>query len=155
MKSIIGTFRTKKSSEHGSYQYLSLHPFPNDEFHDALTKKHFSKANTAQFLLGELSGVTRFLPDVDFFLTSFIMKDAESSAQIEGTRASIADALEYSIDPQANKQTDADDILHYVEALKYGIKRLKEDDFPFSLRFIRELHDVLMQDARATQFADP
>ena len=51
------------------------------------------------------------------------------------------------------KNTDADDILHYIEALNYSINRLSE--FPFSLRFIREIHEKLMMGARSSHFADP
>jgi len=50
---------------------------------------------------------------------------------------------------------DVDDILHYIKALNYGIERMKADDFPMVLRFIRELHKQLMQKARATHFSDP
>jgi Fic family protein len=45
--------------------------------------------------------------------------------------------------------------LHYIRALKYGMKRVREDQFPLSLRFVCELHKELMENARATQFSDP
>ena len=48
-----------------------------------------------------------------------------------------------------------DDILHYIGALNYGIRRIQEDNFPLSLRFIRELHKELMMSARSTHFSDP
>ena len=83
------------------------------------------------------------------------MKDASSSSQIEGTKATMIDALEYAADPVNKDDTDADDISHYIEALNHGLKRLKEDDFPFVLRFIKELHKKLMHEARTTHFADP
>jgi Fic family protein len=82
----------------------------------------------------------------------YVVKDATSSAQIEGTKATIIDALELKAGIQ-NKQTDADDILFYIKALNYGTNRLK--DFPFSLRFIRELHKELMTGGRSSQFSDP
>jgi Fic family protein len=65
----------------------------------------------------------------------------------------MIDALEYVADPIDN--TDADDIAHYVKALNYGLIRLRQDDFPFALRFIKELHKKLMDRARATHFANP
>ena len=46
-----------------------------------------------------------------------------------------------------------DDILHYIQALNYGLTRLK--DFPLCLRLIEEIHKELMKDARVTHFADP
>jgi Fic family protein len=62
------------------------------------------------------------------------------------------DALEMNAGINTN-DTDADDILHYIQALNYGTKRL--NDFPFSLRYIRELHRELMNGARSSQFSDP
>ncbi len=111
-----------------------------------------SKAAKAERLIGKLDGITHVLPDADFFLSMYIMKDATSSAQIEGTRATIMDALEMSAGINV-KDTDADDILFYIKALNYGTQRLK--NFPFSLRFIRELHEELMTGARSSHFSDP
>lgn len=115
-------------------------------------KEIIAKAAKAERLIGKLDGITHVLPDADFFLSMYIVKDATSSAQIEGTRATMMDALEMSAGINV-KDTDADDILFYVKALDYGTKRLS--DFPFSLRFIRELHKELMTEARSSHFADP
>ncbi|MBK8723766.1 MAG: Fic family protein [Saprospiraceae bacterium] len=111
-----------------------------------------TKAATAERLIGKLDGITHILPDANFFLSMYVVKDATSSAQIEGTRATMLDALEMNAGVNT-KDTDADDILFYIKALNYGIERLK--DFPFSLRFVRELHKELMTSARSTHFADP
>ena len=110
------------------------------------------KTAKADRLVGKLDGITHTLPDVDFFLSMFVAKDATSSAQIEGTKATFVDAIEKEIGV-ATKETDADDILHYIRALHYGIKRL--DDFPLSLRLIREIHSQLMTGARASHYSDP
>ena len=110
------------------------------------------KAATAERLVGKLDGVTHTLPDSNFFISMFVYKDATSSAQIEGTRATMLDALE--LDAGINvKSTDADDILFYIRALNHGIKELQT--IPFSLRLIRNIHKVLMTDARSSHFSDP
>lgn len=127
------------------------HPFPPKELLE-LTQAILIKAAEADRLVGKLDGITHTLPDVDFFLSMFVAKDAASSSQIEGTRASMADAIEMKAGV-GFKKTDADDILFYIKALNYGIERLKE--FPLSLRLIREIHSKLMTDARATHFSDP
>lgn len=151
MKNIIGITKKHKNG----YEYLSLLDFPSKDFKNIISNNLLQKANHAQFLLGKLSGITILLPDVDYFISSYVMKDATSSSQIEGTKATIIDALEYVADPINAGATDADDIAHYVKALNYGLARLKEDKFPFSLRFIRELHKELMYGARTVHFADP
>lgn len=126
-------------------------PFPNDELFD-IPQNLINKAAEAERLLGKLDGITQILPNMNFFLRMFSYKDATSSAQIEGTKATMAEALEASAGIEG-EQTDANDIIFYIKALNYGTKRVK--DFPVSLRFIRELHKELMQGARSTHFSDP
>ncbi len=133
--------------------YTAFFPetFPTKELLDFPTEL-LTKAAMAERLIGKLDGITHVLPDLDFFLSMYTIKDATSSAQIEGTRATMMDALEMSAGMHA-KDTDADDILFYIKALNYGIKRL--NSFPFSLRFIRELHRELMTEARSSHFPGP
>ena len=106
-------------------------------------------------MLGKLDGITKLLPDANFFLLMYLRKDAASSSQIEGTQATMIDAIEAEAKVNTNIPKDVDDILHYIKALNYGMKRMVDDDFPVSLRFIRELHAKLMDKARATHFSDP
>ncbi len=113
------------------------------------------KSNEATRLLGKLDGITKLLPDADFFLLMYLCKDATSSSQIEGTMATMVDAIEAEVQSNANIPEDVDDILHYIKALNYGIKRVKDDDFPITLRFVCELHEKLMRKARATHHAYP
>jgi len=105
-------------------------------------------------LLGKLDGITVLLPDKDFFLRMFLQKDASSSSQIEGTNATVMDVIEkQNVEPRNTVPEDVDDIIHYINALNYGIERAR--DFPLSLRFIRELHKKLMTTARGMQFPYP
>lgn len=126
-------------------------PFPDKELFN-IPQNLINKAAEAERLIGKLDGITQILPNMEFFLRMFFYKDATSSSQIEGTQATMADALEVSAGID-KKQNDASDILFYIKALNYGMERIKK--FPVSLRFLRELHKKLMQGARATHFADP
>ncbi len=141
----------KKVSLPAGYTASIPDSFPKTELF-AVPQNILLKAAEAERLIGKLDGITLTLPDIKFFLRMFSYKDATSSAQIEGTQATMADALEVSAEIE-NNQTDASDIIFYINALEYGIKRLKE--FPISLRFIREIHKKLMDGARASHFADP
>ena len=131
------------------YKAFIPYDFPPAEitnFDDKIIAKH-SKAIR---LVGKLDGITELLPDKDWFLTMFVRKDASSSSQIEGTNATMADSIEReNIEPGSGVSEDVDDILHYIKALNYGVGRL--ENFPFTIRFIRELHEKLMTGARATQ----
>lgn len=115
----------------------------------------FKKTNEATRLLGKLDGVTLLLPNADFFLLMYLKKDAASSSQIEGTIATMVNAIEAEINPNANLPQDVDDILHYIKALNYGIKRVKTENFPVSLRLIKELHYQLLHQARSSHYANP
>ena len=129
-------------------------PFPVKGGFD-FNKKIIKKSNEATRLLGKLDGLTKHLPVSDFFLLMYLRKDAASSSQIEGTMATMIDAIEAEANLTTNIPADVDDILHYIQALNYGIKRATNDNFPFALRFIKELHRKLMHKARATHFSDP
>lgn len=145
----IGVYRPQPEG----FKAFVLEPFPPKDtlvFSSAIQQKHAE----AMRLLGKLDGITALLPDRDYFLEMFVRKDASSSSQIEGTQASISDAIEaLNIERRNNLPQDVDDILHYIEALNYGLERAK--DFPFSLRFIRELHEKLMTGARNTHNSFP
>ena len=119
-----------------------------------LPNKLLSIHTEAVHLLGKLDGVADRLPDRDWFLKMFVFKDASNSSQIEGTNATMLEAIEkQNIEPRLGLPIDVDDILHYINALNYGIERANE--FPLSLRFIRELHERLMRGARSTQHSYP
>lgn len=125
--------------------------FPTEELYEVSNELQ-TKAATAERLIGKLDGVTHTLPDANFFISMYVYKDATNSAQIEGTRATMLDALELEAGINV-KATDADDILFYIHALNHGIKELER--LPFSLRFIRSIHKVLMTDARSSHFSSP
>ena len=113
------------------------------------------KDREATRLLGKLDGITKLLPNADFFLMMYQRKDAASSSQIEGTAATMVDAIEAEVKISEKIPSDVDDILHYIKALNYGIERVSKSNFPLALRLVRELHRELMHKARATQYSDP
>lgn len=125
---------------------------PEEEFEisASLQQKHAE----AMRLIGKLDGITALLPEIDYFLEMFVRRDASSSSQIEGTQATMADAIEaINVEHSSKLPDDVDDILHYIDALNYGLQRAK--NFPFTLRFICELHGKLMTDARITHASFP
>lgn len=126
--------------------------FPPPELY-AQSPGIIKKDAQASRLLGKLDGITQLLPDVDFFILMYLRKDATASSQIEGTQATMIDALEAGAKIDSDVPEDVDDILRYIKAMNYGMRRLKE--FPLSLRFLREIHQELMAGARVTHFSDP
>ena len=76
----------------------------------------------ASLMVGKLDGITQLLPDLDFFIFMYIRKEASRSSEIEGTRATMVDV---------------------IKTMNYGLKRVEE--LPLSLRFISEVHRVLLE----------
>ncbi|HBG75113.1 MAG: hypothetical protein A2X25_14480 [Chloroflexi bacterium GWB2_49_20] len=149
-KYMIGNFQPQP----GGFTAFIPGPFPPvGGYHFEATV--IQKSLEAVRLLGKLDGITRLLPDLYFFLLMYLRKDAAASSQIEGTKATMIDAIEAEVKSREAVSPDVDDILHYIKALKFGMQRVKEDKFPISLRFIRELHKELMDQARVTQFSNP
>ncbi|HEY4160632.1 MAG TPA: Fic family protein [Candidatus Saccharimonadales bacterium] len=140
----IGTLRQQP----GDFKAFIPESFPPQERLE-LSRQLVAKHTEAIRLLGKLDGITELLPDKDYFLEMFVRKDASSSSQIEGTKATMMDAIEAAnAERSSDLPEDVDDILHYIEALNYGLTRAKE--FPFNLRLVRELHEKLMTGARST-----
>lgn len=102
----------------------------------------------ATLALGRLDGLSALLPDVSLFIYMYIRKEALLSSQIEGTQSSLTDLLLYeNAAVPGVPLNDVQEVSRYVAAMTHGLKRLRED-FPLSLRLIREIHEVLMCDAR-------
>jgi Fic family protein len=107
----------------------------------------------ANLLLGKLDGITKLLPDIDFFIFMYIKKESAYSSQIEGTKAKLTDALLAEVERGSELPDDVDDILHYIEAMNEGLKRLER--LPLSLRLIKEIHQVLLTEARGSTYPYP
>lgn len=148
----LGKFIQQKDDQWGPYKAFVPHPFPPKGGFDLSPDLVKQDAKT-QHLVSKLDGITQLLPDVDFFIFMYILKDATSSSQIEGTGATMIDALEAEANIDADLPEDVDDITHYIKALNSGIKALEE--IPISIRIIKLIHKKLMDGARATHRACP
>jgi Fic family protein len=107
----------------------------------------------ANFLLGKLDGLTKLIPDIDFFIFMYINKEAAFSSQVEGTKASLTDALQAEVERTPDLPDDVDDILHYIKAMNTGLERL--NSLPLSLRLIKEVHATLLTGARGSTSHQP
>lgn len=103
-----------------------------------------SKADRA---LGRLDGSIQTLPDPDLFVMMYVRKEAVLSSQIEGTQSSLNDLLELEASiADARRPADVGEVVNYVRAMNYGLKRLH--DLPISSRLIREIHSELLEGVR-------
>ena len=110
-----------------------------------------AKFDQALVELGRLGGIADTLPNTALFLYMYVRKEALLSSLIEGTQSSLSDLLLYELDLQPGAPLD--DVLevsNYVAAISYGLDRL-EEEFPLSLRLIREIHRVLLSRGRGSR----
>lgn len=105
----------------------------------------------AELSLGRLDGSILTLPDPDLFVFMYIRKEAVLSSQIEGTQSSLNDVLEAEakIFSRSTQSHDFGEVLNYVNAMNYGLKRLQT--LPVSVRLIREIHKRLLKDVRGSK----
>lgn len=106
---------------------------------------------SANQALGRLDGLASVLPDTPLFLYMYVRKEALLSSQIEGTQSSLSDL--FALEDGAELNVSIDDVRevsNYVAAMDLGLARIKDDNFPISLRLIRDIHKVLMTSGRGS-----
>jgi len=102
--------------------------------------------SAADRALGAINTVASVLPNPDLFVGMFIQKEALLSSQIEGTQSSLVDIL--GAEAEQEPTVDVGEVVNYVKAMRYGLERVRADDFPMSLRLLREIHAMLMKQVR-------
>jgi Fic family protein len=105
------------------------------------------KLSEADAALGRLAGSGRLLPNPHLLVNAYITREAVSSSRIEGTQASVTEVFDAAVTGET-KRNDIREVSNYIMALQHGVRRLKDDDFPISLRLIKEMHEVLMNKVR-------
>lgn len=131
------------------YEYKSFlperinHPWHVDE------PELVTLLDDANRLLGELNAFSQLVPDVDFFITMHITKEATTSSRIEGTRTNMEEALIDVQDVAPDRRDDWEEVQNYIKAVNFSIERL--GTLPLSTRLLRETHKVLMQGVRGEQ----
>jgi Fic family protein len=103
--------------------------------------------------IGRLDASTDNVPNPDFFVYGYVLREAAPSSQIEGTVATIDDVFNAQAQAYTKQKApdDVDEIFNYVDAMNYGLERMEKEDFPLTLRLIRDIHARLLQGVRGQQ----
>ena len=110
-------------------------------------QKRLSDADRA---LGRLDGSITNLPNPDLFVLMYVRKEAVLSSQIEGTQSSLQDVLAAEARIfNADRPSDVREVINYVDALRYGLERLKS--LPVSARLFKEIHKRLLKGVRGSR----
>lgn len=116
---------------------------PHIEWDNALV----TSLSRADYILGMLAREGARLPNPHLLMRPFIAREAVLSSKIEGTQTTLGELLANEAGAHIDRNPhDLQEVQNYIDALEYGIKRLEE--FPLSLRLIREVHGKLMQGVR-------
>ncbi|MCK5738439.1 Fic family protein, partial [bacterium] len=101
---------------------------------------------TAGRRLGELNSFTQIIPDVDLFIRMHIIKEANTSSRIEGTKTNIDEAVLDEMNVLPEKRDDWQEVQNYIKAINVAIERLRK--LPISTRLLRETHAILLNSGR-------
>ena len=99
--------------------------------------------------LGRLDMYSKYIPNIDLFISMHVLKEATQSSKIEGTQTNMEEALLDIDDIPLDKRDDWEEVQNYTKAMEVAIETLER--LPFSSRLIRETHRVLLQGVRGEQ----
>jgi len=131
------------SMEYKSFVPAPLPPSPPIEFDEDIANL-LAKASAQ---LAALESISSRIPSMGLFVSMYVYKEALMSSQIEGTQATLEDVFEPTAGANVNR--DVSDVVNYVKATNFAIKRLGE--LPLCNRLLRETHAVLMEGVRGSE----
>jgi Fic family protein len=101
----------------------------------------------------ELAG--EMVPSLDWFIYTFVRKEAVLTSQIEGTQATLIDLLAFEAEREEQgspPNADVEEICNYLEALTFARAELaKPTGLPLSMRLLNETHRHLMRGVRGAE----
>lgn len=108
----------------------------------------------AEAALGRLEIAGAMVPSTNWFLYSFVRKEAVISSQIEGTQATLMDLLAFEAGgaDESVETSDLKEVCNYLDAVTYARKQLASPKgLPLSVRLLNETHRRLMRGVRGAE----
>jgi Fic family protein len=128
------------------YEYRSFLPEPIHHPWIVSDPDVLTLNSEADRRLGELDAFAQLVPDIDFFISTYVAKEATQSSRIEGTQTNIEDAFKAAEDVDPEARDDWGEVQNYILAISHAIRSLER--LPLSNRLLRETHAILMQGVR-------
>ena len=139
---------TLKKQLSGEMAYFSFYPSklpPNPPIE--VDSEIIDKLINAHKVLAILDDRATNIPNIDLFISMYVQKEALLSSQIEGTQATLEDIFNPNIDENINAEVD--DVVNYIKAAKYAIKRL--ETLPLCNKLLLETHKILLSGVRGKE----
>lgn len=120
-------------------------PFPPNL--EAVWDKDFAvQLAAAQGALSGLNQAVSLLHNPALLMRPLLSKEAESSARLEGTQASVEDVYRSELVEDPEKKDDVAEIINYQEAMLEGVEAIRVN--PLNQVTIRQIHKTLMAGVR-------
>jgi Fic family protein len=145
LRSRVGTYAVTTLAGEAVKAYIPPPLPPNPPIELGRLFGRIERANRA---IGRLDGLTTVSPDSNLLLYTYVRKEAVLSSQIEGTQSSLSELLLFENEAAPGLPIDdVEEVSNYVAAMQHGLRRLR-NDFPLSLRLLREMHRILLRGGR-------
>lgn len=82
----------------------------------------------------------------------FTLTESVQSTKIEGTQATFDEVMEVEA-TNRDGNVDIQEVINYRDALSYGIDKIKNQDYPISISFIKEMHKIILNNSRGASRA--
>ncbi len=140
----------KSKSNYGKwlkgYKYKYYLPSEINREWEMSDSKLLKRIETVSLRLGELNSFAKFVPNINLFIQSYVMKEAITSSRIEGTKTNIEEAFSDELDINPEHRDDWRETLKYVETMNFALDQLKK--IPLSNRLIKNAHKTLLSHVR-------
>ncbi|MCL2648442.1 MAG: Fic family protein [Phycisphaerales bacterium] len=128
------------------------HPLPPADPPLAIDQGLQRRLDCAMAGLSRLAVAADLVPNAQWFLYSFVRKEALITSQIEGTQATLQDILASEIGESPKRPDDVQDVCNYLAALQYARRELsRPKGLPLSIRLLCESHKRLMKGVRGNE----
>ena len=144
-KERAGTLKKQLSVEMAYFSFYPSKLPPNPPIE--VDSEIIDKLINAHRVLAILDDRATNIPNIDLFISMYVQKEALLSSQIEGTQATLEDIFNPNIDENINAEVD--DVVNYIKAAKYAIKRL--ETLPLCNKLLLETHKILLSGVRGKE----
>ena len=145
----MGFKMNKKSGGNFAYQsfkegYKSVTPSLINRSFEWKDKQINVLLESAMLELGELNAYSKFFPNIEDHIPSFIAQEVIASNLIEGGKCNISQAFVTDNSKSFKSLCAQKEITNHIRAINWGTGELRK--FPLSIRLIKESHRILCSD---------